>query len=46
MYDHCLLLPQDLVLLAAFWVVLGSLVALSGYNYVTSRAQKDGSPPK
>ncbi|MEW5314693.1 MAG: hypothetical protein WDW38_006166 [Sanguina aurantia] len=37
---------EDLVLLAAFWVVLGSLVALSGYNYVTSRAQKDGSAPK
>ena len=39
----CLLLPlQSVVGLAAFWVVLGGLVGVTGFNYVNSKAPADG----
>jgi hypothetical protein len=36
-----LLLLQSVIGLAAFWVVLGGLVGLYGFNYVNSRAKLD-----
>jgi hypothetical protein len=36
------LLPvQSVIGLAAFWVVLGSVVGVAGYNYVNSKSIKD-----
>lgn len=36
-----LLLLQTVIGLAAFWVVLGGIVGVAGFNYVNSKQIKD-----
>jgi hypothetical protein len=33
--------PQSVIGLAAFWVLLGGLVGVAGFNYVNSKQIKD-----
>lgn len=46
LFDPSHLTLQSIPLLVGFWVVLGGLAAVTGFNYVSSTVKEDGTPRK